>query len=172
MTSLTGSFLVARASLQDPNFARTVVLLLAHTAEGAFGVIVNRPSEVEGLPFPVFEGGPCESPGVILLHGHPDWLLASPGQAPKEPADKEVAPGILIGDESSLKRAGHPVSEKSLRMRLFRGYAGWGPRQLEKELTGGDWAVVAATGFLLFDTPVDELWYRLAPSSIPQPSLN
>src|SRR6058998_139268 len=110
--SLQGSFLIAQASLIDPNFARAVVLILAHSEEGAFGVIVNRPAPKAGLPFPVFHGGPCPAPGLFMLHGHGDWLEAAAepegdgededeGDGPK----REVAPGIYLGDASCLKRA-------------------------------------------------------------------
>ena len=64
--SLAGSFLVARQVLRDPNFERTVVLLLAHSDEGAFGLVVNRPATAKGLPWPLFVGGPCPSPGFSL----------------------------------------------------------------------------------------------------------
>src|SRR5262249_7184387 len=58
-TVLTGSFLVAKPILTDPNFSQSVVLILGHGGGGAFGVIVNRPVEAAGLPFPVHHGGPC-----------------------------------------------------------------------------------------------------------------
>ena len=74
MSSLAGSFLVARHVLQDANFRQTVVLLLKHGSEGAFGLVVNRPAKAEGIPFPVFGGGPCPMKGFIMLHGHADWV--------------------------------------------------------------------------------------------------
>src|SRR5438067_961646 len=100
MSSLAGSFLVARPVLKDPSFRQTVVLLLQHGAAGAFGLVVNRQATVEGLPFPVFVGGPCEAQGLLMLHGHADWV--------EETADEpkpEVAPGIFVGDAGSLSRA-------------------------------------------------------------------
>src|SRR4051812_13819334 len=72
--SLAGSFLVAQSSLIDPNFMQTVVLILAHNDEGAFGLVVNRPIKKADLPFPLFQGGPCPAPGLFMLHGHSDWL--------------------------------------------------------------------------------------------------
>ena len=57
-------------------------------------------------------------------------------------------------------------------MRVFRGYAGWGGGQLERELAVGDWAIVPASGELLFDTPAADLWKHLVPPMIPQPSVN
>jgi len=166
MSSLAGSFLVAKHRLQDPNFSRTVVLLLEHTTDGAFGLVVNRPAEVQGLPFPLYTGGPCEMEGVLILHGHADWVV------PTEQTQGEVAPGILVGDTACLDRVTDPEPGEVLRFRLFSGYAGWGPGQLEGELAEGTWGVVPATGELLFDTPAEELWDRLAPPPIPQPSVN
>jgi putative transcriptional regulator len=164
--SLAGSFLVARAVLKDPNFACTVVLVLNHDADGALGLVVNRALEVKDVPFPVFGGGPCQAPGFFMLHGHPEWAKTDPG------VKKEVAPGVFVGDESCAERASAKSLEEGLRLRIFRGYAGWGPGQLESELAGGAWGVVPASGELLFDTPVEELWDRLMPPRIPQPSLN
>jgi putative transcriptional regulator len=173
MKSLAGSFLVARPSLREPTFAQTVILLLAHNDEGAFGVVINRPVPVKGLSFPVFNGGPCEAPGLLLIHGHTDWLDSPSTLLGEALAEKsEVAPGIYLGDADCLKRATMPAEEAAARVRVCRGYAGWGPGQLEDELGAGAWAVVAATGELLWETPVEELWFRLVPPTLPQPSLN
>ena len=71
LIALAGSFLVARPVLKDPSFRQTVVLLLQHGAAGAFGLVVNRQATVEGLPFPVFVGGPCEAQGWRLAPTSP-----------------------------------------------------------------------------------------------------
>ena len=165
--SLAGSFLIAKPTLNDPNFSQTVVLLLAHTADGAFGLVVNRPVEVEGLPFAVFAGGPCETKGLMMLHGHAEWA-----EACLEPAAGQVAQGIFLGDASCVSRVSDATEGEKLRYRMFSGYAGWGPDQLEREMAAGAWAVVAANAQLLFDTPAEELWFRLVPPTIPEPSLN
>src|SRR5205085_1577274 len=82
--------------------ARAVVLLLAHSEEGAFGLVVNRPAEAEGLPWPVFDGGPCPSPGLRMLHGHAGW--ASAGDAPEgENVVREAGRGIFVGDAACLE---------------------------------------------------------------------
>jgi putative transcriptional regulator len=167
MTSFAGSFLIASPSLRDPNFARTVVLLLQHSEEGAFGLVVNRPARAEGIPFPVFAGGPCPAPGLFLLHGHQEWLDES-----DDPSGKEVAPAIYLGDATSLTRIADPEPGNPLRYRVFNGYAGWGPGQLEHEMRVGGWSTTPANGTLLFNTPPDELWDQLAPPALPQPSLN
>lgn len=169
--SYAGCFLIAKPVLQDPNFNRTVVFLLAHNGEGAFGLVVNRPAEAEGLPWPLFAGGPCPSPGLLMLHGHPEWTESSADdeEANKEP---ELAPGIFSGDATCLDRATQTEEGQILRFRVFSGYAGWGGGQLEGELAAGAWAVAQASAVLLFDTPVEELWDRLVPPRIPQPSIN
>jgi putative transcriptional regulator len=162
-----GWFLIAKPVLQDPNFKETVVFLLAHSAEGAFGLVVNRPAETEGLPWPLFVGGPCPSPGLLMLHGHPEWAEAT------EAKNKhEAAPGLFTGDASCLDRASQAGPGQTTRFRVFSGYAGWGGGQLEGELAAGAWTLAQASGTLLFDTPVEDLWDRLMPPRIPEPSIN
>ncbi len=162
-----GSFLVARPVLQDPNFKQTVVLLLQHGGGGAFGLVINRPAKVDGLPFPVYTGGPCGSEGLLMLHGNPEWQKLS-----DEKPEKAIAPGVYLGDAACLKRVTEGSEKATLRFRLFAGYAGWGPGQLEGELAAGAWAIVPATGDLLFDAPVEEIWTQLLPPAIPQFSAN
>jgi putative transcriptional regulator len=163
MSSLAGSFLIARPMLRDPNFVQSVVLMLQHNEEGAFGLVVNRPLKNSNMPFPVFKGGPCEAPGLLMLHGHEDWLKPNTGT---------VAPGIFLGDAESMTRVTDPTPGVELNVRMVMGYSGWGPGQLEGELRSGAWAVTTADGEILFNTPVESLWVYLAPPSIPQPSLN
>ena len=169
--SLAGSFLIARPVLKDPNFAEAVVLVLNHDEDGALGLVVNRPMKAKDLPFPVFRGGPCPAPGFFMLHGHAEWVTSKPALS-GEGGQKEIAPGIFVGDESSAEQANGDAAPEPLKLRIFRGYAGWGPGQLESELASGAWGVVAASGDVIFNTPVDELWDRLSPPRIPQPSLN
>jgi putative transcriptional regulator len=169
--SLAGHFLIAQPSLVDPNFAQTVVLILAHNDEGAFGLVVNRPVQKAGLPFPVFHGGPCPAPGLFMLHGHADWLEELEEDDEDGPK-REVAPGIFLGDASCLKRAQQVGEGETLRFRAFQGYAGWGPGQLEAELHSGAWLTTPAESAVLFTTQTDTLWRLLAPPRIPRPSLN
>jgi putative transcriptional regulator len=167
MSSLAGKFLVARSLLQDPNFRQSVVLLLQHGAEGAFGLVVNRPAKTKGMPFPVFNGGPCTSEGLLMLHGHAEWAEQADGQS-----RPQIAPGVFLGDAACLARINSQPDGDELKYRMFTGYAGWGPDQLESELAEGAWTVVSASGDVLFETPFEELWDRLSPPTIPQPSMN
>jgi putative transcriptional regulator len=164
MATLAGQFLVARPVLLDPNFRQSVVLLLEHGAEGAFGLVINRPRDVQGMSFTVFSGGPCQAQGLLMLHGHSDWAADHP--------TKVVAPGVFIGDAQCLKKINDVGDDDGFRFRVFTGYAGWGPGQLERELAAGAWVTVEASGELLFDIPYDEIWARLSPPRIPQFSLN
>ena len=164
MSSLAGNFLVARPVLDDPNFNRTVVLLLQHGPEGAFGLVVNRPVESSKLPFPIYLGGPCKLEGMLLLHGHAEWL--------EEEGAGEVCPGVYMGDSACAERVANSEPGQNLRFKMFSGYSGWGPQQLESELAEKAWAVVRANSELVFETPLEDFWTRVLPPTIPEPSVN
>src|SRR4051794_13823994 len=119
MKSLAGSFLIAKDKLRDPSFKQAVVLMLQHSKEGAFGLIVNRPAKAPELPFPVHFGGPCQAEGLLMLHGHADWVKDD------ELEQRQPAPGIYVGDAGSLARIQEAESTDALRYRVFVGYAGW-----------------------------------------------
>lgn len=141
MASLRGQLLIAHAALLDPNFRRTVVLLIEHEPEaGAMGLVLNRPSEVAvadaapplarlaGDDAHVFVGGPVAPEGLIVLAEFDD------------PADAAlpVAPGIgVVGGDTDLDAA----AAASRRARVFAGHAGWAPGQLEAELDAEGWIV-------------------------------
>ncbi len=142
---LKGRLLVATPNLGDPNFERTVILVLEHGDEGALGVVLNRPSDLDlAEPLPewaraaahpsvVFIGGPVAPSAAVCLarlasHGRTDgWeqLLGSVGMLD---LDSDPDEAIARLDE----------------IRVFAGYAGWGPGQLEGEIAEGGWFVVDA----------------------------
>src|SRR5438067_8612639 len=136
-TSLKGRLLIATPTLLDPNFRRTVVLLLEHTPEGAIGVVLNRPSDTEAREAvpdlravllddePIFLGGPVQPETVIALADHTD------------PLDSEPICGSIASLEydDDLARLHASVS----RARVFAGYAGWGTGQLEDEIEEEAW---------------------------------
>jgi putative transcriptional regulator len=164
MSSLAGYLLVARPVLDDPHFHRTVVLILQHGPDGAFGLVVNRPVETDKLPFPIYLGGPCKLEGMLLLHGHSTWL--------ENQEEGQVCPGVFLGDSACAERVANEKSGQKLRFKMFSGYSGWGPQQLEGELAEKAWAVVKANSELIFDTPIEDLWTHVLPPTIPEPSMN
>lgn len=158
-----GCLLVATPSLGDPHFDRTVVLLLDHDENGALGVIINRPT-----PVPVDEVLPDWSPYVtgeaVLFAGGPvgtDSALAlaqlDGGGGPEAPT-----PGFrpLAGELGLIDLDTPPeILVPGLRgLRVFAGYAGWGPGQLEGEIDEDAWFVVAAHEGDPFHPEADRMW--------------
>ena len=184
-----GQLVVATPTLLDPNFARTVVLLLqADSDDGALGLVLNRPTGTEvgevlppwsvlaAAPELVFAGGPVQPNAAICL-GH-----GRPGGTPTGAFSVvEGLPGISVGtvdldaDPDDLRAA---VSE----VRVFAGYAGWSAGQLEAEVEEGAWWVLDALPDDAFTSDPEQLWVRVlrrqgppiafAASYPPDPTLN
>lgn len=163
--SVAGQLLIARPTLRDGYFGRTVILMLQHGAEGAFGLVLNRPAPSKELPFPIFVGGPCKLDALLMIHGREEWV------DPDDSTKMEVCPGVFLGTAEHFEKATES-DDQGERFRVFTGYAGWGPDQLEGEIAEGAWIVVPGDGEVIFETPIDNLWERLAPATLPQPSLN
>lgn len=145
-----GWLLVAHPVLDDPNFARTVVLVLAHDdAEGSMGVVLNRPGSAEGLESTVMEPWLSSStePATLFLGGpvQPDGYICLVA----DPAEPALVRSIDFMSEQ-------PESGRSHRM--YRGYAGWAPGQLSAEIAGGGWVVVPGTPEDPFTTEPESLW--------------
>src|SRR5262249_42201581 len=103
---------------------------------------------------------------LILIHGQEDWV-----QEEERPA-AQICAGVYLGDAECLQKLANPESPDAWRFRVFAGYSGWGPGQLEHEIAEGSWVTQAASGEEVFGVPNEELWVRMAPSSIPEPSRN
>ncbi len=163
-----GRLLVANPLLPDPNFDRTVVLLLAYSDEGSLGLVLNRPSQMDvGEPLPQWEhlaaappvlflGGPVQHQAVICLARN--VATAAPGGEPAEEGWKEVAPGVGTVD---LDQDPSTVAGRVGQVRMFAGYAGWGAGQLEAEMEAGAWWVVDAEPGDAFTLAPDELWKQV-----------
>lgn len=156
MASLGGSLLIAGSSLFDPNFRRTVVLIGHHDDEGAVGVVLNRRTEhevAEAAPplatlVPtgdhLFVGGPVQPEAAVVLADF------------ERP---EVAEVLAFGSIGFLPQEVEPDDLGPLRRaRVFAGYAGWGPGQLEAELEEEAWLVVPATADDVFTDEPETLW--------------
>ena len=144
--SLRGRLLVAAPDLEDPNFFRTVVLVLEHTPDGALGVVLNRPApgaslhgtvpawaDLAGDPAVVFVGGPVQPEAAIGL--------ARRGEAAEPDGFSPLFDDLGTVD---LQRDPDAIRPHVDRLRVFAGYAGWGPGQLESELDANGWFVVRA----------------------------
>jgi putative transcriptional regulator len=158
--SLRGQLLIAGATLPDPNFSRTVVLICEHSDEGALGLVLNRPGElIVGVA--ATELGPLAGEDAIVDVGgpvQPDALLVLAEFDDTADAGMHViGPVGIMGD-------GHTIGElveTTGRVRVFAGYAGWGPGQLDAELERSDWFVAPADIDDIFDTDAELLWQRV-----------
>lgn len=165
MDSLTGCFLVAAPTLVDPNFHRTVVLIVQHDADGAMGLVINRPLEatvaqvwkqVSEVPCPnqdpIHQGGPCEGP-LMVLHQEStaaQMQMALPGQ-------DHTTQLCFSTHEDHLRQL---IEGNVQPSKFFVGYAGWSAGQLEKELATGSWLVTPASAPAVFTPPPDQ-WEEL-----------
>ncbi len=144
-------FLVAAPQLRDPNFARSVVLLVHHDGDGALGVIVNRPTPVQLGE--VLEREDVCALGIVMWGGPVDrqvGLVVFQGSAPEgwQPAE-DVA---VSGSRERLDA----LAAGEAPFLLCLGYAGWGPGQLDAEFEEGSWIHVDLDAELLFRTPSEE----------------
>ena len=156
-----GRLLVATPPLADPNFDRTVVYVLEHHGDGALGVVINRPTDEE-LDEPLDRWDDLQArPGSVFLGGpvEPDALIAlALANEPVTVANDELSP--VSGRVASADLTTDPafVAGQVSVVRVFRGYAGWGPGQLEGEIDEGAWLVLDAEEGDVFASEPDELW--------------
>jgi len=166
-TNLTGHLLIAMPAMQDPNFRRTVTYVCEHSDEGALGLVINRPMEMdlgevlEQLELepatvalarqPVLQGGPVELQRGFVIHAGPGSFDAT----------VTIGEGISVTTSQDILAA-MAAGEGPERAIVTLGYAGWGAGQLEEEITSNAWLSVPASAEILFDTPFDERWEAAA----------
>lgn len=150
--SLAGLLLLAHPRLRDPNFRRTVVLMSAHDANGAMGVVLNRPlgkrlGELNGefalgalASVPLFTGGPVQTEQLLLVGWQPQ------------------ADGFRLHFGLEPERAHQLVGEEGAQIRAFLGYSGWGGGQLEGELEQNTWVIADVPPDILTCAPGGEMW--------------
>jgi putative transcriptional regulator len=158
-----GKFLVADRRLMDPNFRETVVLLIRYGEDGAMGVVINRPLQVNlSMVFPdvkelnqskeaLYLGGPVEPGGILLL--------VRSAQPPKD--SMPVFGDVYLSTSHEVLQRLIKKPEKDDRFRLYTGYAGWAAKQLEFEWNRGDWHVLDADAETLFDHNPSKIWPEL-----------
>lgn len=166
MDSLQGHFLIATAQMPDPRFREQVIYMCAHTDEGAMGLVINSPiQEVAfaeifrqaGVPAPLGDlppvriGGPVELNAAFFLYSSDymakTYLVVTPSVHLSR--DPEILMDLAKGEGPSVYL-------------FFLGYAGWGPGQLERELTANGWLTVPGDEEVLFRTPDELKWKRAA----------
>jgi putative transcriptional regulator len=160
-----GSALVAAPGLQDPNFRRTVVLIIDHSASGTLGVVLNRPSEVPVLDVLPLWGPHATLPRALYVGGPVQRRSALCVAALPAGVDAEHTEG-MIKVRGSLALIDLDADPKLLApqlrgLRVFAGYAGWGEGQLAGEISRGDWMVVPALADDVLAPAGTDLWSRI-----------
>ena len=166
-TCLTGHLLIAMPAMQDPNFVKTVTYICEHSDQGALGIIINRPLDMDlGTIFeqlsldpadptlsrqPVLQGGP--------VHRERGFVLHQPEEASGQEFDATVAvtDAIRVTTSQDILTA-MARGQGPKRAVVALGYAGWGAGQLESELGQNAWLSVPAAPQIIFDTPFEQRW--------------
>ena len=158
-----GKFLVASRRLQDPNFKETVVLLVEYGVDGAMGVVINRPStvrlatvfpdikELKGRKDTIYVGGPVAVNRMLML------IRSS--NIPEE--SQEITRNVYISSSWKVLERLMKSTSQDEKFRLFAGYAGWAPNQLDSERSRGDWYILKADAETVFTQNPSELWPEL-----------
>lgn len=158
-----GSLLCADRTLKDPSFAQTVILIVRYDEEGTLGLILNRRSEVpiakilddwkeaKGREEPMFVGGPVEKSSLLALVR---------SRVKSEDARQILREVRLVSDHAQLQKTlQSPIGPD--KFRLYAGYAGWAPEQLEEEVDMGAWHIFPGDVNTVFDADPDSLWQRM-----------
>jgi len=164
---LTNQFLIAMPTLADPNFFQTVTYISEHNANGALGLVINRPLQlslgqllahldivpdyVKGADLPVYHGGPVQPEQGFVIHNP----LGQWG------ATLRITDQIGITTSRDILQA-LAQGEGPARLLVTLGYAGWGPGQLEQELAENAWLSAPADFHILFDLPSEQRWTAAA----------
>src|SRR5471030_3128230 len=161
---LTGKLLIAMPGMSDPRFEKTVIFMCSHSAEGALGLIVNRP--IPGLPFrqlitkmdievsdatpstPVMFGGPVETDRGYVLHSN---------ERSNSPSTLSVTPQIALTPTIDILRA-IARGNGPMEFLFVLGYAGWGPGQIEDEIAANGWIHCDADNAIVFQHDVLSKW--------------
>lgn len=168
--SLKGYFLIAESTMLDPNFKHTVVLMIEHNEEGAFGLIVNRKSNLylsdilpefqnsRGKETPIYIGGPVQQEFLFAIHTPLFDRQPSPTSIEIikgvffEPGFRNLEPYFKDEYWNSL-----PLDDKP-KIRIYIGYSGWGPGQLEREIREGSWILHPASMDIVFHPDPERGW--------------
>ena len=161
--NLAPGLLLAMPQLADPNFSRAVVLMIEHSEQGSFGLVINHPSPIKASELlDSLEMSWCGEDSAVVWAGGP--VSPSTGWVLHDPVGGSLPGTIEITSTISLSTS--PVRLRVIaiqpprNVRLLLGYSGWGPGQLAQEMARGAWLHTAADPRLVFETPPDEIWDR------------
>ncbi len=159
MNSLQGQLLIASPQLLDPNFVKTVVLMIQHSEQGALGVVLNRPTSkrVKEL-WKEIGDAPCVSDEHVCLGGPVSGPLIAV-HANQFFAEMEILPGVFFA--AKREHLDGLVLQQDDPLRVFFGHAGWGPGQLDSEIQAGGWLTMPATSEYVFYGG-DDLWEKVS----------
>ena len=168
--NLTHHFLIAMPGLEDASFAKSVIYLCEHSARGALGLVINKPSDINlrnlfekvDLPLdredlaatPVFQGGPVQTERGFVLHE----AVHAAEEKPEEPvyASTMTIPGGLEMTTSKDVLEAMSTGAGPRKVLVSLGYSAWGEGQLESELAENSWLTVGADPSVIFDTPIEQ----------------
>jgi putative transcriptional regulator len=170
--ALAPCFLLSMPQLADPNFAKSVILVCEHSAEGAFGLVINRLSELTAAEavqlspeleapndLPLLIGGPVEPQrGWILTSRAPEVAGIEGANRSDGVLSKEIGAGLHLSASPLLLRRvlqAHPIPRRTV---VLAGYAGWGPGQLDAELAESAWLIAPVELDLIFEIPSAVCW--------------
>jgi len=169
-TNLAPGLLLAMPQLVDPNFTRSVVLMIQHDESGSFGLVVNQPSPIRASELlgsldmewlgaedeVVWAGGPVAPTTGWVLHEPIAALEATQGLGSS--GTIEVSPAVSLSTSPEHLRV--IAARPPRHLRLLLGYSGWAPGQLAAEMVRGSWLLADADPQLIFDTPAADIWSR------------
>jgi len=161
-SSLSPTLLLAMPQMQDPNFARSVVVLCRHESDGAMGLVVNRKTDTRVSSVAVLDPPVTRDNGLEVWIGGPvepqrGWLLL--GHDPGTPGTQEIGAGLyLSASVDTLRQIIESEAGPEAEHRFLLGYAGWAGGQLESELAASAWLTVDVSTSLIFATPAEVMW--------------
>jgi putative transcriptional regulator len=158
-----GKFLVASRQLRDPSFSETIILLINYNWHGATGLVINKPTkvnlstvlpEIDGLQQrtdTVYMGGPVSTSQMLLL--------VRSGNQPE--GSNHVFGDIYVSSSRTVLQQMIDDTDEGDRLRIYAGYSGWAPGQLEREVSRGDWHILQADAETIFDKTPSKIWPEL-----------
>jgi len=158
MDFIKGKFLISNSALKEKSFAETVLFIIEHNEEGAFGLVVNRPESenyLDELPSlknergitKIYNGGPVRTDVIFVLFMGDENVRQEDGE--------KIIDGVYMGTSFQLLEK---LIEEKAPFHIYHGYAGWAPGQLEKELESKTWVVMPAKKEIIFHEKPEIVW--------------